>query len=193
MKLNDVANQQQQEHPSEKRTIQSLMGYYGMSENYELKMLNGHIIVNVNDDVDLTRENLTSPLKITFGYVAGYFDIRRNKLTSFAGLPTEVGLGRQKTGDKAYLDLSNNSFTSLSGIHKHFKSISDTLIISGNMITSSVLGLLLIKNLSQIIFEHDQKSANVQNIINRHLESNRDINSCQEELIDAGLAQFARL
>ena len=77
-----------------------------------------------------------------------------------------------------------------------------------NTIEKNILGLVTIKGLTNVIvfepllkftfnnipnfiFREDIERAS--RIINIHLQENRDIMDCQEELIQAGYKQFARL
>lgn len=63
-------------------------------------------------------------------------------------------------------------------------------------IKSNILGIMLIKNLKNIEFMFKTKTneyEEIENIINRHLKSDRDILECQEELIDKGFKQYAKL
>jgi hypothetical protein len=52
-----------------------------------------------------------------------------------------------------------------------------------------VLGLLLIDNLTQVILDNRE----VQGIINDYLATSRDVFDCQNELMDAGLDEYAQL
>jgi hypothetical protein len=61
-----------------------------------------------------------------------------------------------------------------------------------------MLGILKIKSLKRV--DSKFKAANIQSdlweackIINRHLKSGRRLSKCKEELIEAGLKEFARL
>ena len=60
-----------------------------------------------------------------------------------------------------------------------------------NPIKSAVLGVLLIKGLKKIEIDNQ----NVQNILNKHLPSKgmASVLDAQEELVDAGLEDFAEL
>lgn len=61
-------------------------------------------------------------------------------------------------------------------------------------IESNVLGLILIKNLEKFSFEDFKGEVHpVQNIINKHLKGSRDVLECQEELIENGYKQYAKL
>jgi Leucine-rich repeat (LRR) protein len=111
--------------------------------------------------------------------VTGGFNCYNNQLTSLTGAPTTVG---------GHFDCSSNQLTSLKDIHKQIKSIGETLYLSGNPIKTHVLGLLKIKRLKSV--ELDNKE--VEKILNKYLPEG-DLLDCQEELIEAGLDEFAQL
>jgi hypothetical protein len=58
-----------------------------------------------------------------------------------------------------------------------------------NPITSHILGVLLIEGCELIILDYPK----VHNIINKHLKGDRDVFACQEELIEAGFDEYAKL
>jgi len=179
-----------------------------------------HGLIDVNGNVDITSKNLTS-IPVQFGHVSGYFycyknnltslqgapqsvsgdfDCSHNNLTSLQGAPQSVGgnfgcdnnnltslqHAPQSVGGDFYC--SNNNLTSLHDIHKQIKSIKGTLLCD-DKIKSHILGLLLIKNLKGI-----DGIKKVKNIINKHLfAGDHDVHMCQEDLIQAGFAEMARL
>lgn len=115
--------------------------------------------------------------------IVGSFRVYGCKLTSFEHAPEKV------TGD---VNLSRNKFTSLHNIHKYFKEIGDKLYAEDMDIKDSVLGVLLIKNLQSISLDNNE----VARIVNRYLPNSRGKNAvidCQEELIDAGFEEYAKL
>lgn len=78
----------------------------------------------------------------------------------------------------------------LQGIHKVVRQCGGTFDLSGTKIESHALGLVLIKGLESVKLDNQE----VANIINKHLkQADRNAHECQEELIDAGLAPFAKL
>ena len=138
----------------------------------------------------------------------GKFKCKLNQLTSLDGCPNHLN----------QLDVSNNRLTSLKGIHKYFKNGNLTdLNISGNLITSHLLGLLLIPGLQKITCDNAiaintlttraMQQNGVSNktikifedldaamcIIIKHRAVDADIIDCQQELIEAGLKKFAQL
>ena len=133
--------------------------------------------------------------------VDGYFDCGGNNLKSFKYSPKTIG-------DKACYNLNkinsiegapshigedflcfNNLLSSLHNIHKQIKHIGGSADFRYNPIKSHVLGLLLIDGLITVAMDFKP----VQNIINKHLRGERDIFACQEELIEAGLEDYAQL
>ncbi len=59
----------------------------------------------------------------------------------------------------------------------------------------AALGLLKIKELKQVILHHPDHSKldAASKIVNKNLSGNRGLLSCQEELFDNGLKEYARL
>ena len=131
-------------------------------------------------DFNCSDTRLTS-LKGAPSHVDGYFNCSVNKLTSLAGAPSHVG------GD---FSCSHNELTSLKDVHKHITEIKGKFYAVGNPITSHVLGLLLIRGVTRVYLDDKQ----VEEILNRHLGKGRaGMLMAQEELIEAGLEEFAQL
>ena len=113
--------------------------------------------------------------------VDGNFSCAYSKLTSLEGAPSHVG------GD---FYCHNNKLTSLKDVHKHIAEIKGIFYALDNPINSHVLGLLLIKGVTEVRLDNEQ----VTEIINRHLGKGRaGMLMAQEELIEAGLEEFAQL
>lgn len=131
-----------------------------------------------------------STLKGSPRIVTGDFTAVGNLITDLDGAPEEIG---------SSCNISKNpNLTSLTGIHKHIKYIGYDLIISGT-IKSSILGILMIKNIKKVVLwdpsnisKLDDMVAAVQ-ILNKHNKGNRDILECQEEMINAGLKEYAKI
>jgi hypothetical protein len=128
-------------------------------------------------------------------HIKTYCDIASNELSNLDFLPSHIG---------TYLKFSNNKINSLSDIHKRIKYVKK-IDCKGNPIESKVLGLLKINGLEQVemydpgghIFgitypEINKKLKTVEEIINRYIPHG-DLIECQNELIDAGLQEYARL
>ncbi len=116
--------------------------------------------------------------------------LQSNFLYSFKNMPTKI-----KT-----LNVNNNDITSLIGINEHIKSC-NTISLFANNITSGGLGLLLIEDLRGIFYngifdknKNDKNFVDASNIITKYLgQGKRGLLSCQQELIDEGLEEFAVL
>ena len=109
------------------------------------------------------------------------------QLETISGLPAEIGASEYGGN----LELSNLNITSLQGIHKIVRRVNGEITVKDCPIESHVLGVFLIRGVKRFNFP---VNGEVETIINKHLASeDRDVNACQEELIDAGFAKFARL
>lgn len=149
-----------------------------------------------------TNIKLTS-LKGSPKVIGGTFDCSSNKLTSIIGGPVEVdsdfhcGFNKLKTLDGApkvvkrdFLCYSND-LSSLRNIHKIITRIDGCFDCEGNLISSHVLGLLLITGLTEI-----RSTENLMwiKILNRYVGRGKaGLIECQNELIEAGLEEFAQL
>jgi len=121
--------------------------------------------------------------------VRGDVKCYNNKITSFEGVPREID---------GVLDLIRNPIASFSGIYKHINKVGRIMIPVNCQ--SSTLGLLKIKDLGMVSSDASDKNhpdydklSKMISIINNHNKGNRDILACQEELIEAGLKEYARL
>lgn len=105
-----------------------------------------------------------------------------DQVTSIEGLPSKVG-GR--------IDISGcKKITSLKGIHKIVKQMDGEFDASTAGVKEAVLGLMAIRGITSVNLPDNKVAA----IINKHLSSDdRDINACQEELIDAGFTAWAKI
>jgi hypothetical protein len=112
--------------------------------------------------------------------VEGDFSCSYNNLQSLQYCPQIV---------KGDFHCSVNKLPSLQNIDKCCKQIDGKLWAPHNLIKSHVLGVMLIENIVQFIFNHTQAKI----IINRHLETDRDVYLCQDNLIKAGFAEYAQL
>lgn len=111
--------------------------------------------------------------------VGGSFICKDTMINTFDGIPEYIGDD---------LNLKNNKFTSLKDIHKHITNIWGGANFEGNPIKSNILGLLKIKQLRAVQFDDIE----LEEIINKYLPEG-DIFACQQELIDAGFEEYARL
>ncbi len=131
-------------------------------------------------DFNCSDTRLTS-LKGAPSHVDGYFYCSDNRLVSLVGAPSHV--------DGSF-SCSVNKLTSLKDVHKHITEINGKFYAVGNPITSHVLGLLLIRGVTRVYLDDKQ----VEEILNRHFGTGRaGMLMAQEELIEAGLEEFAQL
>lgn len=114
--------------------------------------------------------------------VKGSFNCNKTKITSLNFAPLIVGEAR----------FSYNHITSLEGIgRKYFKEcISGILAGFQCPIKSNILGLMLVKGLTGFYSNLDDE---IQDIIHKHLIGNKDVLELQEELLEKGFKQYAKL
>lgn len=113
-------------------------------------------------------------------YVGGDFIVSGNPLVSLEGAPTSI---------RGCFKCENTKITSLHNIHKQVKFIGEYFLLTDTKITSCILGVLLIDGLQLVQLSNKP----VQNILNGHLRGDRDVFACQEELIEAGFEELAKL
>jgi hypothetical protein len=105
-------------------------------------------------------------------------------LTSLEGLPVKIG---------SYLMLDNNPLTSLQGINK-LREMSGSIYLDDCLITSHILGVFFIKGVKQIATVNRGDFGRAVKIVNRHIKQGRSgLLPCTQELIEAGLADFAQI
>ena len=132
--------------------------------------------------------------------VDGYFNINDNKITSLEGGPEYVKHAYECKGNQltsldgvakfigSELDCSYNKITHLKNIHKQINSVT-VIDFRDNPLKSNILGLLLIKHIDSAYYPNSQPIE----IINKHLDNNRDVLECQEEMIASGFKEYAKL
>lgn len=118
--------------------------------------------------------------------VRGNYDVSNNPITSLEGIASEIGKNLHLKECDELEDLKN--------IHKYLKKIGGIIYLPIT-IRSNILGLLLIPSLEEVRLGAPSHGSLVEaiSIVNKHLQGERDIHVCQEELIDAGLAAYAKL
>lgn len=136
--------------------------------------------------------------------VTGDLQVLMLDIPSFVGLPKEVGEDCLLVGNKdvtsieglpttigGKLDLQQcTRITSLKGIHKLVKQVNGEIDCSNTGVKEAVLGVMAIRGVTSVSLPDNK----VAEIINKHLSSDdRDINACQEELIDAGYTAWAKM
>jgi len=177
-----------------------LTDYIKLSEEQEVTLIGKTILSHAGPNGDrtiFTSEMSGKPWKGNFicynnklttlrggpSSVSGHFDCSDNHLTSLEGAPTEVG---------SDLYCSNNDLTSLHDIHKIIKKMHGTFYCYSNDIKSHVLGVLLIEDCLGISISN----LFIQSIFDKHLPNYRGFQGvldCQNELLDHGYDEFARL
>ena len=95
--------------------------------------------------------------------------------------------------DRIEFYLPHSKPFTLANIDKHLPAAKIISIENPEKIIGNVLGLLKIKSLQQVSWVGHGSMPKWIGIINDHLDGDRDILQCQEDLIDAGLQQYARL
>lgn len=165
-------------------------------------------------NIKITNDNLKDgkiPLMYKKVTVHGSFRCEYTKITSMENFPNKIEreclvenntlltsfeFGPMEFNSGYFYD---NPVTSLTGIgKKYFRTVYDALYLPGS-VKQNVLGILLINNLQffafdkvQIDDEDNEDLAHSQLILNDHLKS-KDIMECREELVQAGLKEFAKL
>jgi hypothetical protein len=142
-------------------------------------------------------------LPVQFGSVSGDFDAHDIPLTSMIGFPTRVGgsLRLNQTPINSLdgipriigrdLHLVDTDIHSLSGISKLVESIGGKVIIGSTQ--THLLGLLVISGVKQIIINSLMNVSDpVAKILNKYVGTGDTI-SAQDELLDAGFTDRARL
>lgn len=138
-------------------------------------------------------------------FVGGTFNCLNTKITSLKGGPEHVGATMNCSntligsfeGSPSYIgghfySGRGTKIKSLQNIHKQIKHIGGIFQIP-DTIKSHVLGLMFIKGLKEVRLLSDLGGKKqVQNIINKHLPGG-DVHDVQQELIEAGLSEYAKL
>jgi hypothetical protein len=136
-------------------------------------------IVDVNGDAGIRNTFQGNTIAIQFGKVSGKFGCAGTLLTSLKGMP-QYCYGE-------YYSVFQTKIKSLSGIDKIIKHI--TGVFYCNEDVTHILGLLLIPGLKGICIDDDGP---IDQIMNKYVGTG-DILSAQDELIDAGFTDQARL
>ena len=153
----------------------------------------------VGGDFQCDKNQLTS-IKGSPLIVDGGFKCSLNLLQNLIGGPERVGWSLNCSNNLIEtingfpkwvgenINSENNQLTSLQNIHKQILHIGGFLNLTKNPIKSHILGILLIKELKEVYANGRQFT-----IINDHIEGDKDVLECQEELISAGYKEFAKL
>jgi hypothetical protein len=129
-------------------------------------------------------------LKYSPAEVKGDFDCSHNMLTSFEGISPII---------HGNLWIGGNPIKSFKDIHKHIKKVGGTVFLGRHIdIKSHILGLVLIDGSFTIVTaagspEFTKALAIISKYTKILKKTKADLIECQNELIDAGLEDYAQL
>jgi hypothetical protein len=172
MKLSEIAQSGNANHTEIKQWLYTLR-----INNYTIRP-DG--TVDVDGDVCFYSALKEIILPVQFGKVSGKVSAGTSPLLSLHGFPQYIG------GD---LFIHNTHIKSLSGIEKIINEIHGGVYINPQV--THILGLLLIPGITG--FGIDENSRDPLNTIMNKYRGTGDILSAQDELIDAGYKEQARL
>ncbi len=167
MKLNEITQQ------VDLNEIKDILDKYKI-KNYTI---NADGTVDVDGNVDFSNKSITS-IPVQFRNVTRHFYCYGTKITSLEGAPQSVG---------GNFYCSTTKITSLSGVHKQIKHVGGMIIVPTN--ATHLLGLLLIDGVDDILVTGNDQ---VTDILTKHLDD-KNVLLCQDELIDAGYPEQAKL
>jgi 5'-3' exonuclease len=154
---------------------------------FELKSLKG-IYKEIRGTLDLEHSKGLSSLEFCPKKIDMDFDLSQCTITSLEHGPDKIG--------KVLTLRGCDNLTSLEGIGtKYIFEIGNYIHMSAS-IKSNILGVLKIKELEGLVPPSRDEYKNLKEaclIVNKHLRSSRRLNKCKEELIEAGLKEFANL
>jgi len=149
--------------------------------------------------------------------IMGSFDVSHNRLVDLRGSPKEVDTSffcnhNQLTSLEGAPKLighsfscSNNKIESLHDVHRHLHTVRDSMWFSYNPIKECLLGLLLLDQLRTIgsavnfrnyPFASQAGLDRACDIVNKYLPNTLGrsvLIACQNEMLDAGLEEYAKL
>jgi hypothetical protein len=129
--------------------------------------------------------NILQSLQYCPQVVKGNFYCSYNNLQSLQYCPQVV---------KGNFFCYSNNLWSLQNIDKYCKQIDGKLWAYKTPIKSHVLGVMLIENIESVKLSIIcSKLQTIEQIINTHLNTDRDVFICQDNLIKAGFAEYAQL
>jgi hypothetical protein len=114
-------------------------------------------------------------------------------LKSLEFMPLTVGKGCSMSNNRILGE--NKNITSFEGVGRKFLTKVPDFLITPDCLTSNILGILLIDGLEQgrVSTYGIPNLRNALKIIDKHLKGDKDILECQEELIEAGFKEYAKL
>jgi hypothetical protein len=175
-------------------------------KNLPMHQLSDKLLSTDNEgNLHLSNQNLTALVNVPKIIPRRFGCSYNKKLQSLIGGPTNVG-GRYSANDCALtsfngiavkiggdLFLPNNPLTSLQGINQ-LKEMKGLIYLDDCPITSHILGVFFIKGCSGIYAHTDTMFGQAAIIVNRHISKGRaGLLPCTQELIEAGLADFAQI
>ena len=191
--------------------IQNLINTWNNANRLVLHELTEDDIINVEGEINLydisdgwkVVSTTTRTLEVRFGVCVSFkashmnlssmvgcpkivtnkFDVTHNSIRTLEGLPLNAQV----------VDLRNNPIQSFEGIHELRDCVEMWIPCS---ITSNMLGLLKMKTLKKLYCDTNFNTSNTQfhaafKIVKYHFHHGRNLLACQEELIDAGLKDYA--
>jgi hypothetical protein len=117
--------------------------------------------------------------------VGGLYSAERCGLTSIEGIPNKI---------QGSMHLEHNHITSLKGINK-LKEMDGGIFVHGCPIVGHILGVFFIKGcLGVHSYSSDSDLWKAAEIVNAHISKGRaGLLACTQELIEAGLSDFAQI
>lgn len=157
--------------------------------------------LNLTTSVLLTEQEYTK-LPVPFGKVEGDFEISIPTLTTFKNFPKEIdgNLTVYYSDIENFDDLDvrvsggvhlakNDSLTDFRKVHKHIKSVGSGVSVDLDEESNGGIGFLLIPGI-QFIQTTNNK---IEAILNKYFKDGADLLEIQEELIDSGFKNIARI
>jgi hypothetical protein len=166
----------------------------------QYEVVNGRL--NIKTSVHIVDQEYTQ-LPLPFGKVDGDFEIIMQTLKTFKNFPTEVKGDLLvmhtevetcddldiKVGGSVYLS-TNNKLKNFRKVHKHIRSVGAEVKVDLDHKSDGGLGLLLISGIQKLRVLDNMK---VDDIMDTHFSKDADLLDIQEELIDAGFKNIARI
>jgi len=100
---------------------------------------------------------------------------------SLEGMPEEIG---------THLYLGNSKILSLDYLPKRMPGENSTIDLTGLKHAKNFLAVFKVRELCKVDIDDNKP---LEKIMNKHLAGDRDIMDCQEEMIEAGFEEYARL
>ena len=166
----------------------------------QYEVVNGRL--NIKTSVSLVDQEYTQ-LPVPFGKIDGDFEVVMPTLKTLKNFPNQVEgsliIMHTEIEDLNELEVdvrdgvymtSNKKLQNFRKVHKHIKSVGAGITVDIAFGTSGGLGFLLIPGIESIQVPIDSK---VAKIMQKHFDEDADLLDIQEELIDAGFKNIARI